>query len=245
MYVIKYCKAEHNPIIGRKRLLLNSLNYFRELDHQFLGDANEGRLQSTLQLGEGESLSPEMAGALFSHSGVHVSGIGQGFTITGGEGGGLLSQTKRFPNCLLFCCRLEAEIPTSGSISFISSTYDSWYRITDPEKFRRCLVQSMARDASHSVLRALIGSGITIHSAYGSVSYSDSNEFVVTSQEPSDITALDAEFLNAIFVKESRYSEQREFRFVFFGFLDGQLVSLPVERLLVDLQDVISDAVSA
>jgi len=231
MFLIKYCKSEHNPKNGNRKLLLNSLDYFKNLDHEFLGDPNEGRMQTSISLDIGESLNSNTAESIFSNSGVIASGIGKELQIVGGN----ISVTRQFPNCLIFCCRLEPEFPSKTQVSFISEDYDDWYQIGNAEEFRQHLLKSMARDVEKTDLSRLIGSGCLLQSAYGPVSYSDNFEYTLTSQASREIESLEKNFRNSIFTKETKYSEQREFRFVFFGTQNGNIISLPLERLFVEV----------
>ena len=136
MHFVKYCKEKHNIALSSQTLRLGTLKYYRDLDHDFLGDAYEGRLQATFgNPNKPKKLTQREADILFRGSGVTIKGLDRGLSMTI-KGGGGVSVTKWSPNCFVFCCKIQSNLPNAnGVIDYLDSGYDSWYEVRDRDKF--------------------------------------------------------------------------------------------------------------
>ena len=123
---IKFCEKKYNIAEGCNTVSLGTLDYYANDDPNFLKyDYSEGKFQIS-NLGNEVNLT--------SSESERITGgglVGGGMQL---ESGSNFNRYFSFPNCYIFCFSQNLP-PTAEKAKEIDPLYDSWYSISDLNKF--------------------------------------------------------------------------------------------------------------
>ena len=222
--LIKYCQREHNICQGCDTLRLGTLDYYKKLDSTFTGDPTEATFELT-NAGNPLALSIDQTEKLTDG---RWTGAGDSTRqLLKVEKGGKLIKSVKFPNCYIFCtCRFHQEYNKKEFAKKFDPNYDSSYMITNVPMFTRSLAEVLLKhvkleDLSEDDAKKLSGLsimdirdiGLQIYSA--PVVYTESKEKVFSQENFEESLKKIPNQYQVLFLKENKYSFQREFRFVF------------------------------
>ena len=213
--LIKFCKPEHNILDRSHTIRFGTFEYYREMNPEFsIADAAEGIEINNVDSMNSATSSPEAVEAVraiapLPH--IHIKDM----------------QVKNtFPNCYIWCCSKVPETVSENYGDRFSKEYTSSYEIKDPMRFAEhlfsILMTNVTRiafsDSSRSIIDSLPISDmgeISLKVIHRDVLYVDEK---ISDIKEGTINPYIQEIppaLRPIFVKPTKYSDDKEYRFVF------------------------------
>jgi hypothetical protein len=265
MFLHKFCPIEFNPLEGCQTIRLGTLEGYRNEENQEIADELEGlQVYHVGFYGEGESahliedLLPQVniAGrlpdlswrppGLFSHE---IRNINRFWTSDGRPGTSADATIEYyFPNCLLFCMSQglwNHDTPFSG--------YDSRWSIRkkDVGSFGRRIETELRRMAKTGQIKlSAIGNNskrfegpFQISSIFQEVRY-DKQARVEIHLENDPLKELSDLLWRSPFSKPSSFSNETEFRFLYFFTSDDIPLEVANEPILVRTENLVSKFVN-
>jgi hypothetical protein len=232
--LVKFCKPEHNILDRCYTVRLGTFEYYREMDPSFaIADAAEGRESTNINSMDSAAASPEAVAAVAAIAPLpHIQIKDIRFNVT-------------FPNCYIWCCSRLAEPITAAYGARFDNAYTSCYRIKDAARFGEhlsaLLMTNITRTAFADPARAILDGlsiaemgEITLSVFHRDVLYVDEKLSAIDEGQHSAYVRGIPPVLRPIFVKPTKYADDREYRFVFL-FEHRRHGSLAVRREPVDL----------
>lgn len=232
--LVKFCKPEHNLLDRCHNIRFGTLEYYREMDPSFtISDPDEGCEKVVVKSIETDKASTEAYTTIppdLRAPYIAIKGIN--FDLT-------------FPNCYIFCCS-KVKIPIDKDFGKnFDPAYSSSYSITNPHIFAGLLANllqtyikrgNFADAAKVSLEQLSIGEmmGISIAYYFREVIYVDEKISTIEEGQLSPYIKEIPQQLRPIFVKLTKFSSDKEFRFVF-TIQHKSFGILPVSKEPVDL----------
>lgn len=207
--LIKYCKEEFN-YSKSDRLQVATLDYFRNLDNNFIADPSEciGGPYSIKPTETPEEITQGFINQI--GGGIVKKGALPGDPIVIIDPGAVFNINKKFkfPNVYIFCCSYE-EYPSKETAKGLG--YNSWYEIVDPVKFMKEIENGFPEVAKLKYRGLVSGNVIHIH---GPVNYAPREHQVFETEFDLDTNLLFTK--PKVSEKDSSisYEDNKEYRFV-------------------------------
>lgn len=238
--LVKFCKPEHNLLNGCQTIRFGSFQYYREMDPNFAGiaDENEGRETILVNSAVGQG-SQEAIETLEELTGIgagnhYIQFLNINFATT-------------FRNCYIWCCsRIPRARVGSQGLRF-NEEYTSHYAIKDGKLLAKCLTQLLydsifripfedsAREKLNQLSRQNRLKELQIGCIHQDVVYVDEKKSIIEHGEAFPYAKNVPREFRPIFVKTKKYSLDCESRFVFI-FQHPQFGILQVYKEPYDLQ---------
>ena len=228
--IIKFCPMRYH-LATTKTLQLGTLSYYKKHDNTFIKDSTEG--ESTTEVPHSEAI--EYSTAELSTLPVAVTFRGSG-TLRMMPGSRLVVR-QQFPNVYLFCAAAmdrSAEPDFDAARAFGFEGYDSFYEISDPDRFAEIIRGVLARELGHTI--------IAVH---GRVMYDDEKAETFHSLGALVGQLAQRHFWWPLFVKrrvssdspEVMFEINREYRFAFIPVDEhGNVVAVDTEPKRIDAE---------
>jgi hypothetical protein len=213
--LVKFCKPEHNILDRCHTVRVGTFEYYREMDPTFaIADATEGRESTNISSMDTAVASPEAVAAVAAIAPLpHIQIKDIRFNV-------------EFPNCYIWCCTRLAEPITTALGNRFDDGYTSFYKIKDAARFGEHLMsllmtyitRSAFADPARAILDGLsIGEmgEITLNVFHRDVLYADEKLSAIDEGQLSAYVRGIPSALRPIFVKPTKYADDREYRFVF------------------------------
>lgn len=232
--LVKFCKPEHNILDRCHTIRLGTFEYYRNMDPSFaIADVTEGRESTIIESMDSATASSEAvaAAALIAplpH--IHIKDI---------------KLNVSFPNCYIWCCSKLGKPITAELGAQFDDAYTSFYSIKDAGRFSEhlmsLLMTNITRNAFADPARAILDEltigemgEISIQLFHRDVLYVDEKISSIDEGKLSPYVKEIPSSLRPIFVKPTKYSADREYRFVFL-FIHKRHGPLAVRMEPVDL----------
>lgn len=213
--LVKFCKKKHNILDKCRTIRFGTFEYYRKLDPSFaIADETEGKDSLEINSVNTSNASPEAIAALAPInpvSNIKISNIRLNVT---------------FPNCYIWCCTRLREPVTADHGSRFDPEYDSFYKIPNATRFAEYLLSLLmtnitrtafkdcAREKVDQLSIAEMGK-ISLTVFHNEVMYVDEKISTIEDGQLNPYIRQIPQSLRTVFVKPSKYFDDREYRFVF------------------------------
>jgi len=224
MRLIKFCNSAHNVVTGGPTIQLGTLEYYRTLDPSFsIRDPGEGTHQLSFREGMSATLTDELSERALGGA---VRGGGAPLEMIAKKGAFFRTQLH---NCYVFCVTwfsATGPLPSLGDARAFGPSYDSMYEIMERDRFKRVLADALTEVITIAHLapasRAAVSSlpvkelNINVFVIDREVEYVKSRDKLIeTEDDLKKVEPYPKALEHALFTKEIRDSDQREYRFAF------------------------------
>lgn len=220
-FLVKYCRAQHNPTAQGTHIQIGTLDYYREYDPSFLiSDSHEAEHAIRIAVGGPVQFDANISERLFGTAMKITSQV----TVAPGD---RLEATWSMVNAFVFsCCLLSDSVePTLETARSVSPEYDSFYIIDDDRGFAQLVAERLIKEsrsqllsekATKRLLETPIGSEfrLSIKTMGAPVEYVSNKEFVYSVETLAEAPHYSELLMRSIFMKHEQYRDQHEFRFV-------------------------------
>ncbi len=206
MNLVKYCKASHaTDAVEKGRIFVGTFSRYRKIERDVLRDEEEGAATTAVLDDEADLILSENDNeSLLANSPLKLA---NGWKLELPRHMPLWLEKPAF-NTFIFCV---SDDPDPSVEKAARLGYDSFYRITDPFSFGQALMISISQH---------LGTKFGVDGRMGPVNYVPRKIQVVNCRRPSPpVNGFSNEDL---FRKHERFSEDREFRFVFLEYSNAE-----------------------
>lgn len=242
--VVKYCRKEHNILLGCTTIKLCSLNHYRDLDPNFsIADKNEGN-ETTIVANYDSQQAPSDAKALLNFGDGHIKM--ENCVVE-----------RHFPNSLVFCTSCDPGQNYMREAKKIDPDYNSYYLINDIYAFSSQLAHIIIENFEvawfDETFRPQLDKftvsdykQIMLEFICKPISYVGRKKEIVLNNQLTQRPDVQSQLDRIVFTKESSYADNREYRslFIFTHPRHGIIpvrkdpIILPISPLAKELQPI-------
>lgn len=223
--LVKYCKAEHlDAALKYGKIFVGTFEKYKKIENNALQDMEEGMATpAILDHNDDLLLSESDNDGMLRHSSIKLA---NDWKVELPKNMPLWLDTPAF-NTFIFCVSLD-ENPSIEKAQRLG--YDSFYIITDPLNFGRAVMEG---------LRNHLESKYGFNGDMGSVKYVPRKIHIINDSHHGMPTKNFSK--EDFFTKNETFSEDREFRYVFYEYSDEQQTqynSLNIDGLIIENMDI-------
>jgi len=200
--LVKYCKTEHaDDAVNNGKIFVGTFSKYHKIENEALRDIEEGSttpaiIDETTEL----LISEDDHDSLLAHSSIKMA---NGYKLKLPKGMPLWLDKPSF-NTFVYCVANDPE-PSIEKAKRLG--YETYFKITDPEKFGRALMSSISEHYQ---------SPYGVRGEMGAVKYVP-RKIQPVNRHSTEIRQKAFE-ISDLFTKNEKFSEDREFRFVVLEF---------------------------
>lgn len=207
---IKFCESKYNLTIGCNTVSLGTLESYTKDDPNFMRyDFNEGKF-TVKNYGSEVYLNNDDTKSITTDRVLGDIKI---------EKGAEISINLKFPNCYIFCFG-NYILPNSENANRFDPNYDSWYEITDINKFSFNIAKLLSEQLTINDLCLDMNTEIeylknlSIQIIHRPIEY-NTRDLHLTQENINEVTKIVDNPVDWIFQKEKKYEIMPEYRIAF------------------------------